>query len=372
MSTEMTPMGFPSLHYTETQTGRTVTAGTAMKLAHAADVVALCRFPKWLNVPDARPGNYQVSYSPSANASLLYLAWYYRIPDVGNPGDTLAVKLQITDGTNTVLYSDARIPHAFQGIDTLLSIEQPLSNPACMTRAGSGWLDIDALRATLSASSDWVLTFVVTRASGTVAYVDRIEGWEAPRSLMSDADTAGVLAGPFNPSNPIVSGSTTTLGWERMEQTTRAALAVQPRYLSLAWIESTTAAYNVPHTSSASYTELTHLAESAGVPVAFVVRVRPMTVAAPSGTVAGEAARWRVLVYVTGGAAADVRLSTGATGSPYAITGLGGAAWTWSAWQTIALPTNASGQLATLTIKARVTGGATVYLAGVVVEGVGP
>jgi hypothetical protein len=372
MSTEMTPMGFPAIYYAETQTGRTVTAGTAMKLAHAADVVALCRFPKWLNIPDARPGTYQVSYSPSANASLLYLAWYYRIPDVGNPGDTLAVKLEITDGTNTVAYNDARIPRAFQSVDTLLSIEQPLSNPACMTRAGSGWLDLVALRTTLTASSDWRMTFTVSRASGTVAYVDRIEGWEAPRSVMSDADTAGVLAGPFNPGNPIVSGSTTTLGWERMEQTTRAALAVQPRYLSLAWIESLTAAYNVPHTSSAAYTALTHLAESVGVPVAFVVRVRPMTVVAPSGTVAGEAARWRVLVYVTGGASADVRLSTGATGSPYAVTGLVGAAWTWSAWQTIALPTNATGQLATLTITARVTGGATVYLAGVVVEGVGP
>ena len=114
MSTEMTPMGFPAIYYAETQTGRTVTAGTAMKLAHAADVVALCRFPKWLNIPDARPGTYQVSYSPSANASLLYLAWYYRIPDVGNPGDTLAVKLEITDGTNTVAYNDARIPRAFQ------------------------------------------------------------------------------------------------------------------------------------------------------------------------------------------------------------------------------------------------------------------
>jgi hypothetical protein len=372
MSTEITPMGFPALYYAETQTGRTVTAGTAMKLAHAADVVALCRFPKWLNIPDARPGTYQVSYSSSELASLLYLAWYYRIPDVGNPGDTLAVKLEITDGTNTVAYTDARIPRAFQSVDTLISYEQPLSNPACMTRAGSGWLDLVALRTTLTASSDWQMTFTVSRASGTVAYVDRIEGWEVPRSVMSDADTAGVLAGPFNPGNPIVSGSTTTLGWERMEQTTRAALAVQPRYLSLAWIESTTPAFNVPHTSSAAYTALTHLAESAGVPVAFVVRVRPMTVVAPSGTVAGEAARWRVLVYVTGGAAADVRLSTGATGSPYSITGLGGAAWTWSAWHSIALPTNATGQLATLTITARVTGGATVYLAGVVVEGVGP
>lgn len=372
MSTELAPLGFPSLHYTEVQTGRTVTAGAAMKLAHAADIVALCRSPKWIRLNDLRPGDYQVSYSSSAGAKLLYLAWYYRIPDVGNPGDTLAVKLQITDGTNTVIYSDAKIPRAFQGNDTLLLIEQTLTNPACMTRAGSGWLDLDDLRATLSASNDWAMTFIVTRASGTIAYVDRIDGWEAPRTMMSDADPAGVLAGPFNPGNPIVSGSTTTLGWERMEQTTRAALAVQPRYLSLSWIESITAGYNVPKTSSAAYTALTHLSESAGVATKFVVRVRPMTVTAPPGTAAGEAARWRVLVYVTGGAAADVQITTGATGSPYAITGLGGAAWTWSAWQTIALPTDATGQLATLSINARVTGGATVYVAGIVVEGVGP
>jgi hypothetical protein len=338
-------------------------------------VVALCRFPKWLNVPDARPGDYILSYSPSANCSLLYLSWFYRIPDVGNPGDTLAIKLQISDGTNTVLYSDARIPRAFQGVDTLLAVEQSLSNPACMTRGGFGWLDLDALRTTapaLTASDDWTMTFIVTRASGTVAFVDRIEGWEVPRAQMSDADDAGVLAGPFNPGNPILSGTASTLGWERMEQTVRAGLAVQPRYLSLSWICSTTASYNVPHTSSATYAALTHLSESAGVPTAFRVRVRPMTVAAPPGTAAGEAARWRVLVYVTGGAAADVQITTGATGSPYAITGLGGAAWTWSAWQTIALPTDATGQIAVLSIKARVSGGATVYIAGVVVEGVGP
>ena len=65
------------------------------------------------------------------------------------------------------------------------------------------------------------------------------------------------------------------------------------------------------------------------------------------------------------------QIKTGATGSPYAVAGLTGAAWAWSAWTACALPTDGTDQVARLTFEAKTTAG-TVYVAAVVVEGVAP
>jgi hypothetical protein len=370
MSTEQAPLGFPALHYVEAQAGRTVTGPFAIKVAHAADILALCRPTKTIRVDNAVPGVYSVGFARTPNATLLYLSWWFRAHISINAGDQLSVGLVIDDGTASIGPVNALIPIAFQGTThpVTLSLAAIFTNPAGMTLGGEGWLDLDDLATTLTLP-DWTLSFVITRPVGTVAVVDRIEGFEVPRGTVSDADAVGALAGPLNPGNAITAGSTTTDGWERIHATLQAAIAAPPEYLSLAWINDIGA--TIPKTSSATHVALTNLEESAGVSIVFRMRVRPMTVVAPPGTAAGEAARFRVLYYVAGGGTAEVRLHTGSTGSPYATAGLTGAAWAWSAWTTCALPTNVTDQIARLTFDAKTSAG-TVYLAAIVVEGVAP
>lgn len=372
MSTEQAPLGFPALAYVEAQAGRTVTGPFAIKLAHAADILALCRPTKTVRVDNAVPGVFKVGFTrTSVDSTLLYLSWWYRAHISLTAGDQLSVELVIDDGTATVGPVNVLIPVAFQGVATTLSLGGVFADPSGMTLGGEGWLDLDALAApgVLDNSADWTFTFTIARPVGTVAYVDRIEGWEVPRGTISDADAAGALAGPFNPGNAITAGSTTTDGWERLMATVQAAIAAPPEYLSLTWAADITA--TIPKTSSAAFVPLTNLEESAGVATVFRVRVRPMTVVAPPGTAAGEPARFRVLYYVAGGGTAEVQIKTGATGSPYAVAGLTGAAWAWSAWTACALPTDGTDQVARLTFEAKTTAG-TVYVAAVVVEGVAP
>lgn len=368
MSTEQMPLGFPPLSYVEVQTGRTVTGPLATKVAHAADIVATARPTKGVRVDNAIPGVYKVGFTrTSVDVTLLYLAWWYRAHESLTAGDTLAVSLTIDDGIASVGPVNVLIPAAFQGTTTLISLAAIFTNPAGMTLGGEGWFDLDALAGTLNNSDDWTFTFEISRPTGTIAYVDRIEGWEVGRGTVSDADAAGALAGPVASGNPISAGSTTTSGWERIAQTLYAATRVPIEYLSLAWINDTTE--DIPKTTSASFAAFTNLQETAGVPVVFRVRARPMTVAAPSGTAAGEAARFRVLYLVTGGGTAQVRLATGATGSPYDTAGLttAGAVWAWSAWVACELPTDATGQVARLTLQGLTSAG-TLYLGAVVVE----
>jgi hypothetical protein len=375
MSTEQMPLGFPALHYVEVQTGRTVNAGFAMKAAHAADILALARPTKTLRADNLAPGVFKLGFTRSPGAKLLYLSWWYRAHISITAGDQLSVSLTVDDGTLTVGPVNAKIPIAFQGNAIPLSLAAVFTNPAGMTLGGEGWIDISTsstgLANVLTASDDWTFTFTIARPVGTVAYVDRIEGGEIPAGLVSDIEALGATVGPLNPGNPITAGSAAASGngWERIMATLQGAIAAPVEYLTLAWMADITA--TIPKTSSAAFAALTNFSESAGVPIVFRVRVRPMTVVAPPGTAAGEAARFRVLYWVAGGGTAQVRVNTGATGSPYAATGLTGAAWTWSAWTACALPTDGTDQVARLTFEAKTSAG-TVYLAAVVVESVAP
>lgn len=374
MSAEQMPLGFPALHYVETQTGRTVNAGLAMKAAHAADILALARPTKTLRADNLASGVFKLGFTRSPGAKLLYLSWWYRAHISITAGDQLSVSLTVDDGTTTIGPVDALIPIAFQGNAIPLSLAAVFTNPAGMTLGGEGWINLDAdtglaSAGNLTASDDWTFTFTIARPVGTVAYVDRIEGGEIPAGLVSDLEAFGALVGPLNPGNPITAGSTSTNGWERIMATLQGAIAAPIEYLTLAWMADITAA--IPKTSSAAFAALTNLEETAGVSVVFRVRVRPMTAVAPSGSAAGEAARFRVLYYVAGGGTAQVRLTTGATGSPYDITGLTGASWQWSAWTTCNLPTDGTDQIARLSLNAKTSAG-TVYLAAIVVESVAP
>ncbi|MDB4930516.1 MAG: hypothetical protein JWM10_3000 [Myxococcaceae bacterium] len=375
MAEETQLPGFPDLRYVECQTSRTVRAGTLTKMASAASQLATGRPTKTIQAHDLRDGEtHRVSFTrTSADINTLYLAWFYRVglTDI-LVGDTLAVKLVIRDAVgNHVGPSDARIPYAFQDNAIALAITSTgPANPSGRTVGGEGWLDLDGFAGAGGLlGDDWSFEFTVTRAGpGGQSYVDSVFGFEAPRSTVRagaapDDDAAGALTGPFNPGNPITAGTVDTLGLLRLEQTLQAAVARCAQYLSLTWPCDITG--DVPQTTSSTFDAFVHLRESAGVPVPFVLRVSRKYTAAPPGTPAGELGRYRVLFYVAGGGTAQVRLSTGATASPYATAALTGASWQWSGWVNVALPTNAT--TARLTIEGLTSAG-TLYLAGILVE----
>lgn len=380
MAIEQAPLGFPLLSYVEAQTGRTVSGPVAVKLAHAANVVALCRPTKTIRADRMLAGEeFHVGFTrTSPDIPLLLLRWWYRAPDVADTH--IAMELTITDSAgNSVGPIDPVIPRAFQGV---LRPETPVattttagaSNPANLVLGGEGWLDLDDVFAALNgggtATEDWSFRFIPKESGPTSILFDRVEGFEVPNGIVSDADGAGALSGPLSPGNPVRAGSITTDGWERIQATLQAAAAVRPEYLSLTWPASI--ALVIPKTSSsgAGYVALTNFEETAGVPIVFRVRIRPMTVAAPPGTNVGELGRFRVFHIVAGGATAKVALETGASVTPAVSGDLTSATWAWSDWFPCRLPTDGSGRIASLSLKGQITTGAgTIYVAGLIVEG---
>jgi len=369
MALEQQMPDFPLLSYVHSQTGRTVRSiESGANVATAANQLATARPAKSLRVDPVGDGTWRCAFTrTSRDINLLCLRWYLR--GLGGPTsgvDGASVSLVVRDAAGvSVGPLNSRIPIAFQGAYVRVDL-----TPAGSILGGEGWVDLDAL-ATALTDPDWSFEFTIAHIPGSVAYVDRIEGWEVPRSTVRagaspDDDAVGALTGPFNPGNPILAGSTTTDGWERLMATRDAAVARCTQYLSLAWICDTAAA--IPQTSSGTFATFVNLKETGTTnPVPFTVRILPKYAVAPPGTAAGELGRFRVLYYVSGGGTAQVRLTTGSTTNTYDATGLTGASWQWSPWVDCELPTDASDQVATLTLQGLTSAG-TLYLAGVLVE----
>jgi hypothetical protein len=196
--------------------------------------------------------------------------------------------------------------------------------------------------------------------------VETLDLRELGRTVVDTADTYGVDPADFQPGQPIAAGTSTTLGALRLAQTIEGGIATQPDVLHLVWPNNIAA--DIPQTANPTYAALLYFEQTSSVPMRFRVPVRPIyTSIAAGGTTTGERARWRVRYYVSGGGTGAVQLLTGATASPYSITGLTGAAWAWSAWQDCALPTSGAGAIATLSVKGQVSGGS-LYVAGLHVQ----
>lgn len=359
----------PELTYARTATGRTVRGMDLYSMAMLANITALARPLHGFHLRTLTPGTYQASYRRSHDAvKQAAITWTVRcvMPDgvTLNAGEVLAVTMTITDAAgHTVAASDPPVPASFRGETT--NVYPDSGPPSIPTLFGTGYLDLDAIAAVLTDPS-WSFQFVVARAVGTVAVVEAIDMREIGRTIVNTADTYGVDPADFQPGQPIGAGSSTTGGALRLAQTIEGGIATLPDMLHLGWIDDIAAA--VPQTTSAAYAAMTNLLQSAGVPMRWRVPVRPLYYAlASGGTTLGERARWRVRYYVAGGGTADVQLLTGATGSPYSITGLTGAAWAWSAWQTIELPTSGTDAIAELSLKGRTSAG-TLCLAGIHVQ----
>lgn len=344
--------------YEDPRTGRTIRSSHLMGRATAANVATFARPPGRIRVGPMAVGLEQrVTFVPGADIHLLRLAWYY-LGDVS--AGTVAVDLEIHDDAGHMVAStDDRIPQAFKGASLRdRALPSGPSALAAIMPGGEGYLDLDALATTLSGSS-WEMKF---GAVGSLSIIERVEGWEVPRSAVDPARTYGVESGPFSPGRLVLAGSpyANGIGPARLMQTVTGARLSQRRYLQLAWPIDTGLAL-VPQRASATYGALTNFDEYGGAAMPLRVRVRPVW---STSSADGELARFRVLYKVTGGGTARVRVATGATGSPFESPTLTSSSWAWSDWSDCALPTNGADNVATVSFQAKTSAGI-FYVAGV-------
>lgn len=361
MSTEALVPDFPRLFYAEGITGATVRGGHTITRASAANIIALGRPARRVG-PSMGAGaaaSYHFGYVRShTSIKQLWLAWYYwPDPDPFATLHTISVTTTIRDDLgNTVTSASADIPLGFDGTAIGANRVVFYNNP---TLGALGYIDLDAIAATLTGSS-WTFQFDWAR-SGSDPTLDRIEAWECPRSQVYDTDTYGALTGPENPGSPVVAGSTTTLGYERIAKTIEGGIKCNHTLLSAAWRTDTSLA---PVTTSATFTAFTRMLESGTTPWAW--RVRPRVVYNPNSAT-GEPHRARLLYQVSGGGTASVRIATGSSGSPYTLGSLTSATWAWSDWVNIDVPTNGTDRIATITFEGKTTAG-NFYVAGIEIE----
>ncbi len=361
----------PVLSYITAEIGRTVRGPDLYNAAVLANVTALARPMHGFAIRHVPPDTYVASYRRShGSIAQAFIRWTVRceMPDgvtLAN-NEAMAVALTITDATgNTTAANPELIPAGFKGESLAVFSDSASGGVASPTVMGSGYLDLDALAAVLTDPS-WSFSFVVTRPHGTTAYVETIDLRELGRTIVDTSDTYGVDPADFQPGQPIAAGTSTTLGALRLAQTIEGGIATLPDMLHLVWPSNITA--NIPQTANPTYAAMLYFEQVSGTAMRFRVPVRPIyTSLAAGGTTTGERARWRVRYYVSGGGTGAVQLLTGATASPYSITGLTGAAWAWSAWQDCALPTSGTNAIAVLSVKGQVSAGA-LYVSGVHVQ----
>ena len=367
MSTEpQSPFGAPLLSYVETQTGRTVRAQTAIRAAQSASLNASARPGKRCQIHSAYPNGitarkYCGAYTRTTNATkFLYVAAHYR---ASTAADSIKVDLTIRDAAgNSVTSSSALIPYFLKG--TTVSLQGTTGSIVTDARElGSGYLDLDALAVTL-VDPDWSLEFAVAAPGVTDSLVDLIELWEVPRQVVDQSDAAGVLVGPLMPGNPITSGpasGATADGWARIEATLQGAVKSQRTYAQECFGPDDVTAAQLPQTTSASYVSLTHLEESAGVPISYVLRIRPVV-----GGTGGEIARARFRYIAAGGATGSIEVTTGI--ATYSLTGLSSTSWTWSPWLSVLLKTDNAGHIETVSFKAKRSGAGVLYVSSWVLD----
>lgn len=359
----------PVVEYETPRIGRTVRGPDLYNLAVLANVTALARPMRGFAIRSVPVGTYVASYRRShAAINQAFIRWTVKMQLPNGisfaSNEDMSITLTITDAAgNSVPSSDPLIPAGFKGESFAVFSES--ANPASPTVCGSGYIDLDALALVLTDPS-WSFSFAVTQSHGSTARVETLDLRELGRTVVDTDDTYGVDPADFQPGQPIAAGTSTTLGALRLAQTIEGGIATQPDVLHLVWPNNITA--DIPQTANPTYAALLYFEQTSGVAMRFRVPVRPIyTSLAAGGTTTGERARWRVRYYVSGGGTGDVQLLTGATASPYSITGLTGAAWAWSAWQDCALPTSGTDAIATISVKGQVSGGA-LYVAGLHVQ----
>ena len=353
---------FPALFYAEAPTRGTVRGGHTMTRAVAANLAALGRPAHRIGPIQAQTrtdATWSVGYTRSHESiRQLFLAWYYRPAGLDTLA-TVAVELTITDAAgHTVSSSSDLIPLGFKGVGSQPIAATHLYQSESLL-GGSGYLDLDALSAVLTDPS-WSFTFAFT-ASDNFTPLDRIEGWECPRSRVEDDDVYGVQVGTFNPGSPVLAGSTTTLGYERLAKTIEGALLTGRTLLNVAWPLDVAVA---PGLVGASFVPFTRMLEAGTTPWSW--SVRPRVVYAPSSST-GEPHRVRYHYKITDGGSGTIRMGIVGSGSPVDLTGLTSSTWAWSPWADCHIPTNGTDRIAKVRFTGKRTAG-TLSVAGIQIE----
>jgi len=316
-----------------------------------------------LDAPAGHGAIYEASAGSATTWSLSYVrstqARYLEVRALlvsTSTSGTVRIKLTATDAAgNSIAHTSSAIPDGYR--DSTTTVYPPAGSSVWeMARGVSGFIDIDALAATL-VNASWSLNFELTTSSAVVLSLHVVE---LPRWRVDDTATAGgVIPGSYQRGRWITDG--TQDGLNRVLATIEASRTTQRTYLTLAWAQDTTAA--IPQTAATSYGALTNLAEASTYRV---WRVRARRLFAASS--AGESIRFRVLYKLVrvGAETADVRLSTGSSSSPFALTGLASTSWAWSSWKDAYLKTDGTDTEDTIGLEAKVSAGtATLYVAGI-------
>lgn len=294
-------------------------------------------------------GTYHGFYQPTKGAAYLVLRACVLRTGTYSPGDGVTYDLSITDGTTTVLSSNAKIP---AGLKADLTYYPGLVGLG--TRFGGGaylewYLSLaDLVGLGLSTSVPWRFTLVVTCGATVVSELFQME--ECPRFLVDTADALGQLPQDYLPRGQIVDG---TNGTERMLTTLREA-----HYSGLRTYHQMSRPEASPWTTtSATYALWLGDSEAGTTPAKWRERVRLMRAAAANGA----RFRWIVRYKIVGAAGADkgfVRINTGGGSSPYVITltDITGA-WADSPVGDGYLANNASGAIDTFYFEAKVDAG---------------
>ena len=232
-----------SLAYSSVQIGVTVRGPHMMAAANVANIVALARPRRGFHLANLITGTFRVlpphARRHQAGVDPVVIADddaernHARRNGLARGGPT------ITDALgNSVASSSALIPAGFRG-ETVVLRRTP-AHPALPAFGAAGWLDLDALAATLTDPS-WTFEFVITRPTGTVLCVDSIVMREVSRTVVDTSDTYGVDPADFQPGQPMGAGSSTTVGTLRLAKTIEGAIASTDDVLVVGWEDDITA-----------------------------------------------------------------------------------------------------------------------------------
>lgn len=321
------PRGRPTIPETSPRIAVPPTAAEMLQHADCLNGAALDDMAGRFGASDILDsGTWTWSYTRTAQARYLcvraIVAATAPVTVVGT--DTVTLDLTLSDGTNTLASSSAVIPRGWKG-ETHTSPTQYLGGRHDGLHV-VGWIDLDLADDTLTASSDWSVTVVVTLSGG--AQVQVINAWEAPCfAINDDVPGRGVLLGNYSRDLEILD---TPAGCEELITLDDYAVTAQRTILSTAWRQQVADGTETPACAATSYGAISLLDEggSSG-------HFRTFTRALPDST--GEVPiRFRVLYRFSNGAGTEtgnVRLDSGATGGPWATSSLAyTTSWTWSAW----------------------------------------
>ena len=255
--------------------------------------------------------------------------------------DAVTVTLTITDGTTTAS-SSTYVPDGLRGDRDLSPAPTSGVTPRLWSATQHRWtLDLDAIRATLTASTLWRLTIDV--AADATVYLEHWQVTEVPRFLVDSADAYGQPPHHYLPRGIVRNGAT---GLPRIGATLEAAFDTSLRtYHARAVAEAAPLT-----TTSASYGSLAGDDEPGGAACSWIVRPRRMR-----GDTQARV-RFRCRYKTSGASGGDLKLASGVSSYTVTLTATSGA-WADCTATTAYLLTSGADYVDTLTWRAKVAAG---------------